>query len=87
MKKLSILFVLLALLAVSSNHFEEMNQNPDKTNKAPSSWIATSVLRGAFRFHNPVPKEFYQGSNQTNKLVCRLATTENIVQYYYSYSP
>ena len=87
MKKVSIAFVLLALMAVSCSHFEEMNQSPDKTNKAPSSWIATSVLRGAFRFHNPVPKEFYQGSNQTNKLVCRLATTENIVQYFYSYSP
>ena len=76
-----------ALAAISCSHFEDMNQDPYKTNTAPPSWIATSILRGAFRFHNPVPKEFFQGSNQTNKLVCRLATSENIVQYYYSYSP
>lgn len=87
MKTIKYAILLLAFLAVSCDGFEEMNQNPDKTNTAPSSWIATSVLRVAFRFHNPVPKEFYQGSNQTNKLLCRLATTENIVQYYYSYSP
>ena len=77
-----------ALTLLSCSHFEDMNQSPDKTTKAPSSWIATSVMKSAFRFQgNPVPKEFYQAANQTNKLICRFAATENLVQYYYSYSP
>ena len=77
-----------ALTLLSCSHFEDMNQSPDKTTKAPSSWIATSVMKSAFRFQgNQVPKEFYQAANQTNKLICRFAATENLVQYYYSYSP
>lgn len=82
------LLLCLALCVPSCSRFEEMNQSPDKTNTAPSAWIATSVMKGAFRFQgNQVPKEFYQAANQTNKLLCRYAATENIVQYFYSYSP
>ena len=90
MKTIRFISIILgsAITLFSCSRFEDMNQSPDKTNKVPSSWIATSVMKGAFRFQgNQVPKEFYQAANQTNKLICRFAATENVVQYFYSYSP
>jgi hypothetical protein len=82
-----ILIVTFSLsLAVSCNNFEEINTDPNKTNRVTPSMLATQTLKDTYRFWNPNPNDFTSG-NLFNKHIAMLETNPNPYQYYYSYWP
>ncbi len=88
MKKLK--YILIAVIAlvgfVSCENFEEINTDPNKTNKVTPAMLATQTLKDTYRFWNPNPSDFTSG-NLFNKHIAMLETNPNPNQYYYSYWP
>lgn len=80
------LIVISVLVAASCSRFEEINTDPNKTNKVTPAMLATQVLKDTYRFWNPNPTDFTSG-NLFNKHITMLETNPNPYQYYYSYNP
>ncbi len=88
MKKINI--ILLAILSIviasSCSKFDEFNTNPDVPTSVSPDLLATTVLKGTYRFWNPNSTDWataqLQGKHCTN-----LQNTANPYQYYSSYYP
>lgn len=89
MKNLHYIFLLVvsSLFIVACDNFEDINKNPDEPNTVSPDMLATQVLKGTYRFWNPVPDDFQQGGNLTNKHIALLRTNPNPGQYFYSNWP
>lgn len=83
-------YIITALItftvAVSCDNFEEINTDPNKTNRVTPAMLATQTLKDTYRFWNPNPSDFTSG-NLFNKHIAMLETNPNPYQYYYSYWP
>jgi hypothetical protein len=87
MKKLIYIFTVVFLVGiVACDNFEEINTDPNKTNKVTPAMLATQVLKDTYRFWNPNPSDFTSG-NLFNKHITMMETNPNPNQYYYSYWP
>ena len=86
--RISIVVIMIASCIIAScDNFEDMNQNPDQPNKVSPEMLATQILKNTYRFWNPVPDDFQQGTNLMNKHIALLRTNPNPAQYFYSYYP
>ena len=86
--RISIVVIMIASCIITScDNFEDMNQNPDQPNKVSPEMLATQILKNTYRFWNPVPDDFQQGTNLMNKHIALLRTNPNPAQYFYSYYP
>jgi len=88
MKKIQIIFLagLLLIVASSCEKFDELNTNPNVPTSVSSDMLATTVLKGTYRFWNPNSTDWataqLQGKHCTN-----LQNVANPYQYYSSYYP
>ncbi len=87
MKKIKFIILLIISLAgtYSCNKFEEINTDPNATNKVSPGMLATQVLKDSYRFWNVNAADFLSGNLFNHHLI--QANNENPYQYYWSYWP
>jgi hypothetical protein len=79
------LITIVLVTAVSCDNFEDINSDPNATNKVSPGMLATQVLKDTYRFWNVNAADFLSG-NLFNKHVIQ-TNNENPGQYYWAYWP
>lgn len=86
MKKLINTFIIIFLItAVSCDNFEDINSNPNSTDKVSPNMLASQTLKDTYRFWNINAADFLSGNLSNHHLI--QTNNENPNQYYFSYWP
>lgn len=86
MKKLIYIFTIVFLItAISCDNFEEINSNPNSTDRVSPNMLAAQTLKDTYRFWNVNAADFLSG-NVFNKHLIQ-TNAENPGQYYFAYWP